>query len=420
MTKKITKKTATKKAAAPGPRKLYVWTIYHFAARFEVTYKKNGKTYAYRDGLNFIRRFVGSGSSDESIAFVRQIKSLKTLADEKNGTCADVLENSFWKLTCNTAQFTKQYRGFLLDELMEPAGPQAMSRILGKDQRKTDAILRLLARAKLIERIPWNGLPAKEAATTEGDEAEKRESPDQSRPVQTSPDQTSPDQSRPVRTGLKNSNDNSNDKRPSANDNINVNKKNDKRQKKNKKKPSPPTTQEKNKKKPSPKKTKARQKTETTQAPPTTRRETGKKPPMPTEADGSVAPTTTEVDGGGQRASPGAPCRSINPYNSEATRFADEIFQALWGRPGRTALENDLREFGNYTHAWNLAQLSSLSPSQLANLKQKSVKEAHKIKTKRSLGRVKNPGATWRSIFDKRLKSMIRPAAAKPRKKTAN
>ncbi|AQT69942.1 hypothetical protein STSP2_03142 [Anaerohalosphaera lusitana] len=95
-------------------------------------------------------------------------------------------------------------------------------------------------------------------------------------------------------------------------------------------------------------------------------------------------------------------------YGREALEFAGEIYELL-SLPYDPRSETGKRELGAFAAAWQRATLAGLGEVELGKLRDKSVKEAKKI---RRVGRSRKPGAVWLSVFGKRLNAMVGGARA--------
>ncbi len=116
--------------------------IFRFQERFELP---DDVRYDRKRPLAYIRYYVGSGQDDESINFKRQIAACK--ANQRR----HILLAVFNDLLEIAANYSKAYRGYILDENFRPAGIAKIAGWVGLRVDETGEILRKLEQIGLIE-----------------------------------------------------------------------------------------------------------------------------------------------------------------------------------------------------------------------------------------------------------------------------
>ncbi len=121
-----------------------VWHIFRFQERFELP---DDARYCRKSPLLYTRDYVGSGNDDESISYHQQICILRSRPNrlELRGVFAELREIA--------ANRSRAYRGYLLDEKLQPASDKKVSQWLDLDIAKTKKILHDLTEIGLLERV---------------------------------------------------------------------------------------------------------------------------------------------------------------------------------------------------------------------------------------------------------------------------
>ena len=137
-------KEKEKKAKKPSAKK--VWHIYHFEERYELP---DDVRYCRKSPLLFTRDFVGTGQDDEAISYRQQMGSLH---HRKND--GYMLKGIFADIKNIAANRSRAYRGYLLDEKLNPATDKKIAQWLGLEDKTAKTVLKDLADVGLIERVP--------------------------------------------------------------------------------------------------------------------------------------------------------------------------------------------------------------------------------------------------------------------------
>lgn len=133
-------------SAPKKPRAKKVWQIYRFEQRFE----PSKDVQVYRESpLAYTRDFVGSGSDDESIGYQQQMDMLGNKSNHL------MLRGAFGELKQIAANRSRSYRGYLLDEKLEPATNRKLADLLGVACKEMTAILKQLHAVGLIEQVEF-------------------------------------------------------------------------------------------------------------------------------------------------------------------------------------------------------------------------------------------------------------------------
>lgn len=141
-------KTAIVKSAEPKkPAKKKVWHITDFRQRFELP---DSVRMDRKRPLEFIREYVGSGESDDSILYSQQLEALPVCRETGfHLTCKGI----FRDLREVVANWSQCYRGYLLDECLHPASEVKIAIWLRIDRKLAAKALRALEKVGLIEKV---------------------------------------------------------------------------------------------------------------------------------------------------------------------------------------------------------------------------------------------------------------------------
>lgn len=126
-------------------RAIKVWVIFRFKERFELP---DDSRFCRKGPLMFIREYVGSGQNDEAINYKRQITACK--ASPNRYTLLAV----FGDLRDIAANYSRAFRGYILDEKFEPAGINKIAGWIGLSIKESGKILKELEQIGLIEKVP--------------------------------------------------------------------------------------------------------------------------------------------------------------------------------------------------------------------------------------------------------------------------
>lgn len=304
--------------------------VYHIS-RFRERYELPDDVRLNRRGpLIYTKDFVGGGNDDESCAHWRQLMALRS----KRNWLA--LRGAFSELKNIAGNMSKEYRGYLLDSNFEPASVKEIGRWLGVSEKKAQIIIKELKDVGLIEFVGYpkfNGSPKKpRRARARPRKSGKRRSP-LKRKTKTK-----------TKTKIK------------INGKGNTKKKKKERQSKDKPKAPTPTTQP-------------------FQPQSSAKGESVIQFPAPSELK------NTQLLGDITK-------RMLHKYNSEAKRFALDIYTAL-EMPWDPASEMGRRELGCFASIWQQSGMED-------DLRDRAVSEAKKIAKRRQN---KKKGAVWCVVF---------------------
>jgi hypothetical protein len=162
---------AKAKAAAKRKKaKKKVWHIFHFGQRYELP---DDVRYCRVTALKYTMDFV-SADDDEAISFQQQFDLLRSYKD-----CL-AIKGAFRELKTMAANRSRCYRGYLLNEKLQPATTKRISQLLQVDEDMAAHYLEALEDVGLIERIPMpdfdesvNGPPGGDSDKTSGNSTEK-------------------------------------------------------------------------------------------------------------------------------------------------------------------------------------------------------------------------------------------------------
>ncbi len=125
-------------------RTVKVWYIYRFKERYEL---RDDVRFSRKSPLLFTKDFVGSGTDDESIGFAQQMNILKMRPNRLQ------LRGAFGELKEIAANRSHIYRGYLLDEKLEPASDKKLALLLGLKVDDAKELLSELEEIGLLERV---------------------------------------------------------------------------------------------------------------------------------------------------------------------------------------------------------------------------------------------------------------------------
>lgn len=360
-----------------------VWRIFRFAQRFELP---DDTRFCRRSPLIYIRDYVGSGLDDESINYKRQITACKASPNRHR------LLAVFFDLREIAANYSRCFRGYILDERFEPASVNKIAGWVGLNISETCKILKELEQIGLVEKVT---LPEFDLSINE-----------------------------PPGEGNKAKKDGKHSRRR-------TNKPKDKRRKPravsgahgksraplNKKETESGNGNKKGKSSGKPEK--GRKKTTSTPA-------TTPDPINPKGSDGGVGHRTFN----GPKSLPRG---SVNHkrtvklgsvlhklYDPEAEQFAQEVYDAVGTRYAKDSREGR-SELACWKAAWAKAQMAGVNPAYLTELWNKIISEAMKLKRKRRRTSVRfrrSPEAVLRWLFDRMLESIKRRAEKEGREAT--
>ncbi len=145
--------------AAERGRADRVWHVFRFRERFELA---DDQRFCRKGPLIYARDYV-TPADDESCAYLQQIESLRRRADGLE------LEGAWARIRAAASRRSRAYRGFLLNERLEPASSIEIGRtVLYVPPQRAEKILGALEAVGLIERVAvpdWdlslNDLPKK-------------------------------------------------------------------------------------------------------------------------------------------------------------------------------------------------------------------------------------------------------------------
>ncbi|MGA1979484.1 MAG: hypothetical protein ABSG99_02810 [Sedimentisphaerales bacterium] len=355
-----------------------VWRIFRFRQRFELP---DNIRFDRQKPLIYIRYYVGSGQDDESINFKRQIAACK--ASQRR----HILLAVFMDLLEIAANYSRAFRGYILDEHFEPAGIIKIAGWVGLEVKEAGKIFRELEQIGLIERILMPEFDLSVNDNKGGKKGRKQKSRARTR------------KSEKKRAPLKNKG-----KSEIGNGNSSkVNKKTGKEPERNKRQ--------------------ANSKKQATGA------ATGKGQDQ-INHNPTTNPKVSDAQVGGSNERPRTcpPGKSITQqykqteqigavlqklYNPEAEEFAQAVYKAI-GTPYARDSKEGRSELACFKMAWVKAQIAGLAPRYLTALWDRTIREAETLKIKRhrkpkSYWR-KSPEAVLRKLFDRFLNNAKRDA----------
>ena len=397
-------------------RRIFVYHITKFQERFEL---KDDVRFCREKPLEYLRFYVGSGRTDDAIAFKQQIVILKTSQNRP------YLRSAFDDLMESAANWSRCYRGYILISAVPvvPATEGYIAHLIGFDIKRTRATLRELLQIGLVERVP---LPEFDLSLNETPQKKTR------------PDGPGCGGSRVSRSGSRNCEKIGESFKKTENGNG-------KRKRKNNKNNNNPEPEKKASAKPTqPAGAKARQsmteeqrqerKNRTVQQLRGGDKVKGNHPspdrhPSETETE-TDKPTETDAGVGKQRTGcssnppPSIIDREIDQflnnalggnqayYSEEAKQFGAEIFRKL-GVPYDPTSPEGLSELCSFASLWDKAVEANLSPSVLSELWDSSIRDAEKIAKRRGKTKFKKSlEATWCYSFNRRLEARMRRRAS--------
>lgn len=348
-----------------------VWRIFRFEQRFELP---DDVRFDKVRPLQYIRDYVGSGQKDESIKYKQQIMTCKASPNRYK------LLWVFYELREIAANQTRAYRGYLLNENFEPANIDKITTWVGLSKKETETLLAELEHIGLIEFISLSkfDLSLNEQPKKYG--RRKRQSRGGSGSHVKS--RTNSSAHGTTRNALKY-------KVQSGSGNSNREK------------------EERNKSgKPEPDKDKSK----TITAKPN--------PINPKESDDGMGSQQQRIRTDPSRQSIKNQYRQPEQlgtvlhklYNPQAEQFANEVYDAIGTFYVKTSKEGR-SELACWKSAWAKAQMAGIGPAYLAELWDKVMKEAEKLRLKRRRMKFqRSPEAVLRTLFDRMLSSIKRRA----------
>ncbi len=377
-----TKKPARNTKLNAGVTSDTVWKIFRFTERFELPddVKRSRKS-----PLLYCRDYVGGGSDDESISYIKQLTELRSKPGWHTALAA------FYLLRNVAANQGRGLRGYLVDGRFRPASLETMSLWLDLDNKVTAQVLATLEEVGLLERVT---------------------APDFEKLVSGDDDSASDgERSRAAASGRGR-------RGAAAGDGAQPLKKKSKRKRKSKRKSKSKalsasdkaenTKEKENKNKADKARPGSRQGqggAEASASPPTTQEKPTKKPK---EADQSGSCDSARTQTRLADLSSEQKLRRVSTiYAPDCRQFGAEIFASLKVPYDPGSVEGR-RELGCFAAAWSEAQAVKLPPTAMDELWHKSVRSAQRIAAKRKRVRfTKSPEAVWRNEFNQRLKSAM-------------
>jgi hypothetical protein len=139
---------ARKQSANPSAKKSpnLVWRIFHFGQRYELP---DDMKICRKSGLQYTKRFVGSGGGDEAVGYQNQFG----LLENGDGVESCLLEGVYGRLVNLAAQHSRAKRGYLLDAADEPLGDAQIAKLLNIKTPAMRRMLRRFASVRLLEKV---------------------------------------------------------------------------------------------------------------------------------------------------------------------------------------------------------------------------------------------------------------------------
>ena len=354
-----------------------VWRIFRFAQRFELP---DDTRFCRRSPLIYIRDYVGSGLDDESINYKRQITACKASPNRHK------LLAVFFDLREIAANYSRCFRGYILDERFEPASVNKIAGWVGLNIKETCKILKELEQIGLVEKTP---LPEFDPSINESPGEDNKAKKDQGHGR------------RRTKRGK------GKKRKPRATSGAHgksrapLNKKETESGNGKCKRESSGKPEEKGKKK------------ETTSTP-----TTSLNPINPKGSDAGVGQRVCcpvkDLSQGSVNYKQTAKLGSVlyKLYDPDAEQFAQEVYDAVGTRYPKDSREGR-SELACWKAAWAKAQMAGVNPAYLTELWNKIISEAMKLKRKRRRKSVRfrrSPEAVLRWLFDRILASIERQA----------
>lgn len=123
-----------------------VWHIVEWATRYEMPPTKKGRKETRQGPMPFVRRYI-IGQTEEAAAALAAEALLKQFEDWV------YLQGAWWEIVRRAASLRREYRGYLLDDQLAPAGAAAIAQWLCCDRAAAERMLRKLERAGLLEHV---------------------------------------------------------------------------------------------------------------------------------------------------------------------------------------------------------------------------------------------------------------------------
>ena len=360
-----------------------VWRIFRFQERFELA---DDSRSCRKGPLLFVREYVGSGQDDEAINYKRQVSACRARENWR------VLVTVFLDLREIAANYSRCYRGYLLDERFEPANINKIAEWIFLDVKEACKVLKELEQIGLIEKV---SMPKFDLTRNKPPEDNENNG------VKNTNFRKFPEKSGKIRKPFK--------KRKGKSEG-----------KEKKKKTGKPEGKAKAKSNPKAQSAKATAGQEQGQANPNPNRNPKDNPKdNPTESDGRVGSSKQEIhrDPPRQSFKPFKPPGQLGVvlqklYNPAAEEFAKSVYSAI-GTPYPQTTKEGHSELACWKIAWAKAQIAGITPQGLSSLWGRTMKEAVRLKAKRQRKQVKwhkSPEAVLRWLFDRFMKNAERAA----------
>lgn len=357
-----------------------VWRIFRFAQRFELP---DDTRFCRRSPLIYVRDFVGSGLDDESINYKRQIIACKASPNRHK------LLAVFFDMREIAANYSRCFRGYILDERFEPANVNKIAGWVGLNISETYKILKELEQIGLIEKV---SLPEFDPSINEPPGESNKAKKDKGRSRRRTKEHKGKKRKPRAISGAHGKSRAPLNKKKTESGNGNSKGKSSGKPDKGKKK-----------------------KTATT----------------PTTTPDPINPKGTDAGVGRKAFRPrNLPRGSVNYkqtvklgsvlrklYDPEAEQFAQEVYDAIGTHYAKDSREGR-SELACWKAAWAEAQMAGVNPAYLTELWDKIISEAMKLKLKRRRTSVRfrrSPEAVLRWLFDRILASIERRAEKESR-----
>jgi hypothetical protein len=361
-------------------REIKVWRIFRFQERFELP---DDSRFCRKGPLMFIREYVGSGQNDEAINYKRQIAACKVSPHRHT------LLAVFGDLREMAANYSRCFRGYILDERFEPASINKIAGWVGLNISEACKILKELEQIGLIEKISMpkfdpslNELPKKD------EEKDKEKKKTGGKKKDKKPESRAPTRkSEKKRAPLKNK-----DKSEIGNGKCKINKKTGNK----------------------PESSKCKEQISSISQLKSQDKQISNPTNNPKESDGEVGNNKLGINKYPPRQSFKQQYKQIERlgivlhrlYNPKAKDFAMEVFNAI-GTPYEINSKEGRSELACWMKAWTDIQLLGLNSFYLQELWDKTIAYAIKLRSKRGLIKWKrSPEALLRWMFNRYLNSI--------------
>ncbi len=146
MKKSKEKKKKVVRKSQSATKALWVWRIFHFGERFELS--ENIRK-CRKSALEFSRDFIGDAGGDEAVGYQRQF----SLLQDGDGLEFGLLYGLYRLLVNMAAKQSRAFRGYLLDARNRPLSDAQIGKLLHVETRRMSKILRQFASVDLLERV---------------------------------------------------------------------------------------------------------------------------------------------------------------------------------------------------------------------------------------------------------------------------